>query len=150
MNAMQRAWTNVMIAAINEALKRGLIVHPPVTDEPASKPEGTTFDIEIAGLRGRACVRAIYFDNILVGVILDGDEHALTFAGCANLASIRKGLKAGVAATGWLERKNGLCLPTTRKGAFMGRISCAERHKNRLTEANLTPDGFAASDLCSA
>jgi hypothetical protein len=137
MNAKQRAWTNVMTAAVNEAMKQGLIVYPPVIDEPASKPEGATFDIEISGLRGRACVRAIYFDSILVGVILDGDEHALTFAGCANLASIRESLKAGVAATGWLERKNGFYLQTTRQGGLMGRISCANRHKNRLTEANV-------------
>ena len=113
--ARPRAWRNILCGAINAGLERGLFsLEPDDVDQcvypflfPAAEP-----------IEGVAHVRAIDRDELAVHAALWPTPRGAELVRCYN-----GGFRAGAAfAAGWLERREGAWLQTSRRRMFTCRL----------------------------
>ena len=131
----KRAWRNVMVAAINEALSQKLITtragdnHWPHAGQPDD--DGHEFDFSLPnGLPARAYLRDIGHGEVGVHVAVRPTGRFIR-AGAA-------GFSAGEAfAVGWLERKEGAWL---QESAPL--FSCRNALKGDLASLTVHPCGY--------
>ncbi|AIB13206.1 hypothetical protein ABAZ39_14680 (plasmid) [Azospirillum argentinense] len=129
------AWRNMMVAAINTGLDRGLFSLD-AGDNRWGDGEGV-YRFDFAGLPAIASVRGAGFGELGVSVAVRPTERAAEFVRTANA-----GFLAGDAfASGWLERKDGKWLQSPDKpmNAFRRDLLPV------IARETVEPRGFAAS-----
>jgi hypothetical protein len=152
-SARARAWRNVMSAAVNAGLRRGLFSLDPKgphwpghAETPPSERASVEFEAELlGGAPGRVYVADAGWDELSLHVVL-WPRRATT--------SIRDGFvqsapRGEVDAAGWLERRKGAWLQTDlgRTGArdrrSAGMLAIRSHRRDQVASATVAPMGFA-------
>lgn len=137
-SARSRAWRNVMVATVNEGLRRKLFSlrpgdnrWPGYTPDPSRESKGHLFDFTLDGdIPTRGYISDAGFDELNIHVALWPNG---TWVRTGN-----GGFHAGeVFATSWLERRNGAWLQTS-----MHSFKCRRAHLDRIAGLSIRPFGF--------
>jgi hypothetical protein len=115
----RKAWRNMLVAGLNEALRLGRI-----TLDPKNEPDETPFDFTLAGLPARGFVRSISYGEVSVEVFVN---YKTILVPRWLLVPLRPGATAftyDAWANGWLERLTGKWLQCSG-----GRPLCRSRIK---------------------
>lgn len=142
-NIRQRAWRNMMVAAINEGLRIGLYsVLPgdnrwPGYDRAARRQEEFIYRFSVDGIPVVASVRDAGFDELSIHVAFWPGEEAERWVPVA-----MAGFSAGEAfASGWLERRDGAWLQITKN---LGSSFQSRKHRlGVIAKISLSPEGYS-------
>lgn len=138
-----RAWRNVMVAAINAGIDQRVFTIKPsdnrwpnaMRDQLDGGPEPCTYRFSLNGVSGIASVLNGGHDELSVKVALWPSAKAEEW-----ISAVNAGFLAGeLHATGWLERRNGAWLQVSRDKFF----ACRRARLQTVAEMNLRPKGFA-------
>lgn len=141
----RRAWRNMMVAAVNEGLRRKLFsLRPgdnwwPGHDDSTRSCRGEPYVYSITfpgGIEALACVSDAGFDELSIHVALwpTGNE----FVVCCN-----GGFNAGKAfANGWLERRDGMWLQNITDGLW-----CRRHLLHHIADIDIAPEGYSDSPI---
>lgn len=125
-SARQRAWRNLMVATINEALARGLITLD------GDKEPASIFDFDVEGMPARGFTHDAGWREVGVSGALYPREGG-------PIRSSNAGFYAGEAfATGWLERKTGAWLQKSHP-----LLNCRRHLIDKLAALKVEPQGYA-------
>jgi hypothetical protein len=130
-SARERTWRNIMVAAINEALRIGRLDLSPETS-----PDENPFEFELAGLPVRVRLGDVGWNEVSVVVRINPNDAR----------SLPKRLRREDAlARGWLERKDGRWLQTSASGRHPSRwsLSITNELKPIIASMEIEPNGYA-------
>lgn len=136
-------WRSVMIAGINEAIRRRLLtIRPGDNRWPSSDDRGAGFDFSIGGEPAYGHLHDAGFDEVRIKVLVWPAPDVAEWAPAAAFHRDHAYRQGDLYASGWLERRDGAWLQTASSPTFFCRRSRME------TAGGFTigrPLGFAPS-----
>lgn len=129
-----KAWRNMLVAGLNEALRLGRI-----TLDPENEPDETPFDFTFAGLPARGCVRILTHGEVHIIVLVNPKPTRWPLSCDADISDALAWYGDAYAG-GWLERETGKWLQQSG-----GRPLFASRNKLKpvIAAAYVSPNSFA-------